>query len=260
MNNIFEARLPSLALSGLSAHEQEVFGAIHAAIVEQRLLPGTRLTEEELTEIYGISRMRIRRILLALAHTGMIELPPARGALVARPSTEEATQLFEARRLIEAGLLETPLTTPAAKEAKALRKLVTDEDEAAQTEDKVAMIRLSGRFHVRLALAYGNPVLAGIVAGLVTRSSLIIALYQTNIVTCCRSDDHLALLDLLASGNQREASTRMQLHLDAIEAGLDIRARASNKQDLRTILGSGNSTATPRKGRGKPSLPAKRRE
>ncbi len=239
MNNFPATPLPALAVSGLTKQETAIFATLHAAITEQRLLPSARLTEEELADIYEVSRMRIRRVLLALAHTGMIELPPGRGALVARPSAEEARHLFATRQLIEGKLLEAPLAKPTPKRLKALHVIVADESKAAHAENKGAMIQLSAAFHVELAGAYGNPVLAEIISGLATRSSLIIALYQTNIIACCRSDDHAGLLDLLSAGLFDEAGARMRAHLRTIEMSLKFDRPANEKRDLRSILSRG---------------------
>jgi DNA-binding GntR family transcriptional regulator len=237
VNNLPLVSPPSLAVSGLNRLETEIFAAIQAAITEQRLLPGARLTEEELAEIYDTSRMRVRRVLFALAHTGMIELPPGRGAQVARPTPAEARSVFSARRLIEGRLLEVPEGAPGASALTALASLVQKEDEAAHANDRTAMIRLSGAFHVELARAYGNPVIAEIVAGLVTRSSLIIALFQTRPTSCCLPEDHGKLLETLVAGRFAVAGTRMRAHLEAIETALNLEPAPLLPLALREILG-----------------------
>ncbi len=236
MNNLLRIAPPSLAISGLNGRETEIFAAIHAAITEQRLLPGARLTEEELADIYDASRMRIRRVLLALAHTGMIDLPPGRGAQVARPSATEARSVFAARRLIEGRLLEAPEAVPGAAPLAALASLVRQEDEAAHANDRAAMIQLSGAFHVELARAYGNPVIAEIVAGLVTRSSLIIALFQTRPTSCCLPEDHGRLLQTLTAGRFAAAGVEMRDHLEAIEVALNLEPAPPSPLDLREVL------------------------
>ena len=78
-----------------------VYAHIFEAILEQRLAPGTKLSEEALGEIFGVSRTIIRRALSRLAHEGVVLLRPNRGAVVASPSVEEARQVFLARRLVE---------------------------------------------------------------------------------------------------------------------------------------------------------------
>ena len=45
-----------------------VYAHIFDAILEQRLAPGTKLSEEALGEIFGVSRTIIRRALSRLAH------------------------------------------------------------------------------------------------------------------------------------------------------------------------------------------------
>jgi DNA-binding GntR family transcriptional regulator len=236
VNNLSAVAPPTLAVSGLNGRETHIFSSIRAAITEQRLLPGARLTEEELAEIYETSRMRIRRVLLALAQTGMIDLPPGRGAQVARPSAAEARNVFSARRLIEGRLLEAPEAVPSASALATLTSLVRHEDEAARANERAAMIQLSGAFHVELARAYGNPVIAEIVAGLVTRSSLVIALFQTRPTSCCLPEDHGKLLEALAAGRFPAAGAHMRTHLDAIEAGLSLEPAPLVRLDLRDIL------------------------
>lgn len=221
---------------GLTAREREIFAALEGAIIEQRLVPGMRLTEEELAAICGASRMRIRRVLLALAHAGMIDLSPGRGAQVACPGPQEAHSVFQARRLLESAQLEAEGARLSAASVTALRALQRREDAAIRADDREAMIRLSGAFHIDLARALGNPVMVDIVAGLVTRSSLIIALFQRAQAAGCRHDDHATLIEALAAGAMVEAAQLMRAHLDAIEAGLDVAIRPSPPGDLRAIL------------------------
>ncbi|MDD2859985.1 MAG: GntR family transcriptional regulator [Acidiphilium sp.] len=228
---------PLRAMTGLTAPETLVFKAIHAAIVEQRLLPGTRLTEEELAAIYATSRMRIRRVLLALAHEGVIALPPGRGAQVACPTAEEARAVFEARRLIEAGLIASRTIALDEGVVHRLRACRAAETAAARAHDRGAMIGQSGAFHIELARGLGNPVMADIIANLVARSSLIIALFQRDGAVCCRADDHDRLIETLSGPRPAAAAAMMRAHLASIEAGLEMATKPAPGGDLRTILG-----------------------
>ena len=247
MNNFFLAPLSTgsrqtqtiqpfaLAISGLSAQEIEIFQRIHGAILEQRLPPATRLTEEELGEVFGVSRMRVRRVLLALAHTGMIALPRGRGAQVASPTPEEARAVFATRRLIETAILEhAPLLEHAA--LVKLRQMIDTEEAALKANDRSASIQLSGDFHIELARICANPIVAEIVAGLVTRSSLVIALFQRPSQLCCRVDDHSLLVEALLNSNRGGAIELMRSHLTNIETGLDLTTKATTTPILKDIL------------------------
>ena len=229
------AQMAPLATMGLTVQEVDIFQRIQCAILEQRLPPATRLTEEELAEIFAVSRMRVRRVLLALAHTGMIALARGRGAQVASPTAEEARAVFGARRLIETALLEQAPPPPPAAMAK-LQRMIAAEEAALQTGDSAAAIHLSGGFHIELAQICANPVIAEIVAGLVTRSSLVIALFQRSGNVCCRSGDHAQLVEALAKPDLGAAVDIMRQHLDSIETGLDLTAKRRDTTSLHEIL------------------------
>ena len=49
-------------------------------------MPGTKLGEDEIGEIYGASRTLVRTALLKLAHEGIVSIEKNRGAFVSRPS------------------------------------------------------------------------------------------------------------------------------------------------------------------------------
>ncbi len=110
------AAATKLPMDGNGA-EGRVYDQIHKAIVERRLEPGTKLGEEALREIYGVSRAQIRSVLVDLSHAKVVELRPNRGAYVAQPSVREARHVFEARRAIEAAIVATALSTSPSRRA-----------------------------------------------------------------------------------------------------------------------------------------------
>ena len=75
------------------------------AIVEHRLLPGTKLAEQKLADHFGVSRTLVRQALFQLSQNRLIKLEPARGAFVATPSVAEARQVFAVRRMLEAEMV-----------------------------------------------------------------------------------------------------------------------------------------------------------
>ena len=86
--------------------ESRIYDEIHRAIAERRLEPGTKLAEESLADVFGVSRARIRKVLLLLAKEHVVKLEPNRGAFVWRPSVEEARNVLDARRAIELYLVK----------------------------------------------------------------------------------------------------------------------------------------------------------
>ncbi|OSM94685.1 MULTISPECIES: GntR family transcriptional regulator [Lonsdalea] len=205
----------------LSQQKDEViYHALLNAIVEHQLLPGTKLPEEALAEVFGVSRTGIRKVLQRLAAVQMITLAPKRGAQVATPSIEEARQIFRTRSLLECANL--PQVTEHCRPAhyKALEKVVQAEDRAHQEQNGAEAIRQSAAFHIQLQAISGNAVLTGMVSQLTLRSSLVIAAYGAPWQQGCRCHDHQHLITLLRDKNTAVLISEMQRHFDDITAHL----------------------------------------
>src|SRR5450756_2405051 len=85
--------------------DQAVYDAIFRAILEGRLKAGTKLAEKPLAEIFAVSRERIRKVLQRLGAERRLEMIPNRGARVPRPTLEDVRSVYEAHRILEAGVV-----------------------------------------------------------------------------------------------------------------------------------------------------------
>jgi len=86
-----------------------------------------------------------------------------------------------------------------------------------------------------LAEAAGNSILLELLRDLVSRSSLIIAVYRTPGATPCPPDSHRELTAMLER-RERGAVKLMVQHLDQVMAELDLEYRAGRGVDLRTVF------------------------
>ena len=170
-----------------ASSDAAAYDAIYEAVMDQRLVPGTRLTEASLCEIFGVSRAVVRMALLRLAHDRIVTLTPNRGAAVARPSVQETRDVFELRRLVESAAMEAVAERALPRELEALRPLVKQEHAAFERGDVQHWIRLSRDFHLRLLALAKNAVLGEVGRDLVTRSLLMTALYMPPGQASCAS-------------------------------------------------------------------------
>jgi DNA-binding GntR family transcriptional regulator len=212
-----------------------VYAHIFDAILEQRLAPGTKLSEEALGEIFGVSRTIIRRALSRLAHEGVVLLRPNRGAVVASPGAEEARQIFYVRRMIERAITELACKNAKPEHIAALRQMVIDERECFSRGDRGMGIRLSGEFHLKLAEAAGNLTLLGFLRSLISQTSLIIALYESNSRTHCSDAEHDQVIDAIEAGNVEVAVELMMRHMDSVDAKLNLDGETAS-DDLHAVF------------------------
>jgi len=232
------ARKPALQarLQRENTHD-EIYEKIFVAILEHRLHPGTKLVEERLAEIFGVSRARVREVLARLAHEQIVEMIPQRGAYVAKPSIEQALDVFEARRLIEPAVLRRLIETLTPEKLARLKQHQELEVDARRREDKRAVVRLSGEFHSLAAELAGNTALARSMRELSVLTCLMIFLYDAPTSTSCRPDEHSQIIEAIARRDVARAEKLMLEHLDHIESGMKLEA-ATEEVDLEAIFKS----------------------
>ncbi len=221
-----EAKIPKLVSEsrkrGVTAVDLRIYKAVFNAVMSHRLPPGTHLGEAEFCELYQVSRTTVRKALQRLAHDHIIELRPNRGAVIASPTPLEARQIFDARRAIEKEIMPKVIrnATPASMEQ--LREAIKAEHQALHDGDRANWIRLGGEFHLLLADLAGNEVLRRFMSELVSRCSLIIALYESPGTSMCENDEHERLMKLIEKGKVAEATALMEQHLLEIESRLNM--------------------------------------
>ncbi|HSV35983.1 MAG TPA: GntR family transcriptional regulator, partial [Ramlibacter sp.] len=175
------------------------------AIVEHRLLPGTKLAEQKLADHFGVSRTLVRQALFQLTQNRLIRLEPARGAFVAAPTVEEARQVFAVRRMLEAEMTRAFVREVTPARVKALREHIAQEKAAVDRNDAAGRIELLGDFHVRMAELMGNEVLAQILRDLISRSSLISLMYQRDGAARHSQEEHVEIVKALAAKDEERA-------------------------------------------------------
>lgn len=212
-----------------------VYGHIFDAILEQRLAPGTKLNEESLGEIFGVSRTIIRRALARLSYEQVVVQRPNKGSTVANPSIEQAKQIVFARRVIEKAIIELVVEKATAHQIEQLRTLVCREQYSFSKGDRGTGIRLSGEFHLLLADIADNPPLLSFQRSLVSQGSLIIAQYESAAQAHCSYQEHFDLIEAIGQGDKPLAVSLMMHHLDHIEDKLSLEDE-SDAKDLKSIF------------------------
>ncbi|MEY3762110.1 MAG: putative HTH-type transcriptional regulator YdfH [Pseudomonadota bacterium] len=178
-----------------------IVSALTKAIVEHRLMPGSKLAEQKLATHFGVSRTLVRQALFQLSQNRLIRMEPARGAFVAAPSASEAKQVFAVRRMLEVQMTREFVRDITPAKIRALKAHTKQEKEAVAQEDVHGRTELLGDFHVHIAELMGNHVLAQ-------------SLGQHS------ADEHEAIVDAMAKKDADLAARLMEEHLIFVENSL----------------------------------------
>ena len=218
--------------------DADIYDRIVSAILDHHLPPGTKLVEDKLATAFGVSRTRIRPVLVRLANEQVVTLTPNRGASIAQPTAQEAREVFEVRRLIEPTLVERFITRATAADMATLARCISDEEAARAAGDMRRAIRLAGDFHLHIAVVAGHDTLGRILRELTSRTSLVLMAYSSAHAhermeaTACGCREHRALLDAIRLRDAKEAAQRMRDHLSRLESQLQFHQPDASPPDL----------------------------
>jgi DNA-binding GntR family transcriptional regulator len=190
------------------------------AIVEHRLQPGTKLSEQKLADQFGVSRTLVPQALFRLSQNRLVRMEPARGAFVAAPSIAEARQVFAVRRMLESGMTREFIHSSNPGRIKSLREHIGQERLAVQHGDVPHRTVLLGDFHVRMAQLMGNEVLAQLLQDLISRCALITLMYQSSSAAQHSVEEHSAIVRAIEDKDETTAVRLMDEHLRQVEATL----------------------------------------
>jgi DNA-binding GntR family transcriptional regulator len=219
--------------------------AVTTAIVERRLMPGTKLVEQELAGIFQVSRTVVRQALNQLSRDKLVTLTPARGACVALPSVEEARQIFELRDMIERSMLKQLAARITPAQLAKLRAHLQAEAQAVQRTDVSGRTRLLADFHTLLARMLGNEVLAEVLHDLLLRGSLIALMVQSAHSAEASHAEHVAIVDALARGDGAAAARLNSRHLSHVEDNLRKHPRGRDLQQVLSQRDDAHTRAPP---------------
>ncbi|WP_138933403.1 GntR family transcriptional regulator [Roseovarius arcticus] len=134
---------------------------LEAEILNGDLSPGQRLDEMTLAERFAVSRTPVREALRILATSGLVELQPRIGAVVARPTVSEVMEIFELVGELEA--VASRLACERMTDAHSLRIAEAYKEccEAVCSKDVSLYMDCNDIFHRAIHDAADNRALSG---------------------------------------------------------------------------------------------------
>ncbi len=216
------------------ATQSDIPQQVVESILSQKLKPGERLGEQDLADVFGVSRTLVREALMQLQARGFVEVRTRKGWYVVEPSVEEARDAFAARRAVEGGMLRQTEGRPLQSVIRTLRQHVDDERRAIDGADAATRAFLLADFHVCLAECLGHRVLADMLRDLTARTTLVATLYQSSHDASESCNDHAGIVSALEAGNTAAAEVLMLEHIGGVESSLG--ATIANQTDKLTQL------------------------
>lgn len=202
-----------------------VFRILRQAIIRMVLVPGARLTEQELADALSVSRQPVREALLRLREAKLVRVVP-RGSFVARISIPDVETAQFVREAIETAIVRRAGAGLALHETELLRDILRRQDLARVAGDAGAFFTLDEEFHRTLAATAGcAPAWATIelVKAHMDRVRYLSLPTATPIERLIAQ--HRAILAGIVARDPESAALAMQAHLREIVSSLPRLAR-----------------------------------
>lgn len=191
------------------AADQDMVHVIRERIANHLMPPGAKLIEAELADEFGVSRTRVREVLTELELRGLIRREPNRGAVVVRLEIDEVFAIYDVRVALE-GMAVRLATLNSPPESW---QYWVDQfgaagpmERHAETGEIEAYFAQYERLRSDIIAAAGNPVLAGMLDGILEKIRLIGRRVQIMPGRVSRALlEHRAFVIAMRSGNAEEA-------------------------------------------------------
>ena len=178
------------------------------------LAAGAALDEQQLADRFGASRTPVREALRQLAVSGLVEMRPRRGVVVARMTPERIMDMFETSAEIEAICVRLATYRMTPLERGHLIELHETSRGMAADGDFDAYDGFNHKFHESIYRATHNSFLAEQAIALRTR---LRGFRRTQLRQKERlnqsTDEHEAIMQAIAEGDGELAAKRMRAHM-----------------------------------------------
>lgn len=187
-------------------------GSLREAILDGRLPCGTALRQQELADLFGVSRMPVREALRQLEAQSLLNVVQHKGAVVAPLITNNAVETYELRTVLESFALRQSIPRLDADDlAQAARYIELLE---AQTEH-AEIGKLNRLFHMSLYHKAPNSKLLDLVERELNEEERFLRFHLSSMgLGKLSQDDHRALLQAAADKDIDKAVGLLELHLE----------------------------------------------
>lgn len=198
-------------------HDLTPTAKLRTDILDGTFAPGERLIEVALADRYSVGRGAVRAALVELRAEGLIDIEANRGAMVRRITLEEAIEIAEARRVLEALVAARAASRDDSRAKAGLRDIVDEMRASVAAGDNARYSQLNRLLHKRIWDVSEHHVAKDLVANLRDRS----AHHQYRLaVMPGRSEEslrqHVAIVDAILAGDSEGAEQAMRDHLSSI--------------------------------------------
>ncbi|KPI23807.1 GntR family transcriptional regulator [Streptomyces sp. NPDC048253] len=145
---------------GPSTRHSQAYDGLRSLLQSGSFAPGTRLTEADLTQRFGVSRSTMRSVLVQLTQEGYVTSEVNRGVRTRDFTVEEALDILEARETLESALAGKAAERATDEEIEELRRTLQFMADCQASGDQAGYSQGNRTFHQQVKRAAHQQTLA----------------------------------------------------------------------------------------------------
>lgn len=197
---------------------EKTLNRLKEVILSGELSPDSFYTENDFAESLQISRTPVREAVKSLIHDGLLVSYPRKGIKVRQFTNSEIEQIFLLRKKVEGSILEKVTKAITGDQLEELNKIVTQQEDAIEKEDRIAFIDFDQQFHIYLVRMTHYHLIEEVIVYLHNMSRLI---GHQAIKKQGRMEEvikeHREIIQALGEKDAPQAEQKMALHLERTE-------------------------------------------
>ncbi len=204
-----------------------IYEALLNEIINCKIIPGTKITEEELVNRFCLSRTPVRSAIIQLVKDGLLEVKPKKGTFVTKIDTKDISNALAIRIAIEEKVYYEIVGNINNEKISLLNEILKNQEEIIKLDESIDKSRKlyenDNEFHKTLfEIANKKEVWE-------YANNLLIPLNRFRIMSNLRRDDdlkiilnyHKELLNSLINNDVKKAISLFEEHLNVGFEGMD---------------------------------------
>lgn len=229
-------------VSGLQRAEgesvaEQIAGVLRSQIIQGRIQPGVRLSEEAIAASLDVSRNSLREAFRLLAHDRLLKHEKNRGVFVRELDAASVREIYQLRLTLELAALEGARAT-GRSDARALRDAVNAGLTAAVKDEWSDVGTANAAFHQAVAGLAGNSRVDEVMSQLM--AELRLAFHVMHPIKDFFSPylpDNVRICEFVEQGKWEEAAAALRSYSERAESQL-LRALLALESDPLTATGT----------------------
>ncbi len=124
-----------------------IFQGLMEMIYEGKFKPGQKLVQEEIADIFNVSRVPVRDALQKLLEVKLAERVPRKGLIVAKFCKKKILELYQTRKILEKEAILLVIKNITPKDIEKLEWIVDKQKKAYQSKNIKSAILADDEFH-----------------------------------------------------------------------------------------------------------------